>query len=200
MELNTILNIMSECGLTADELLLVWLTLYARDEESHNEFFCRWFNDCGGQKQLKDLFNSLKEKGVIKKDYNPESYIPNNIEFSQRFLNKYYKQSGKLGSELFSEYEPFVFINGKNFSLKNITRKFCTLEEFFFFYSSQIGHNPDKHREILELLRWGKENKLITYGILEFVSSHKWLELKKMKEEGYIKSTEMSASSSIYLD
>lgn len=198
MELNTILNIMSEFSLTADELLLVWLTLYARDEENHAEFFRRWFTDCKGNERLKDLFNSLKEKGVIKKNYNPNSYIPNDIDFNSRFLNKYYKQSGKLGAELFNEYESFVFINGKNFSLKNISKKFYTLEEFFFFYSSQIGHSPDKHQEILELLKWGKENKLITYGILEFVSSHKWLELKKMKEEGY--SPNVATSYDVYSD
>ena len=41
MELNTILNIMAEFGLTADELLLVYTTLCAQDEESHPEYFMK---------------------------------------------------------------------------------------------------------------------------------------------------------------
>ena len=50
------------------------------------------------------MFESLKEKSIIKKNYNPESYIPNEIEFNKNFLKKYYKQSGVLGKELFDSY------------------------------------------------------------------------------------------------
>ena len=71
--------------LTADELLLIYLTFLARDEEGHPEYFTQWFNN-GGQNKLRDLFNSLKEKGVILKSYNPEKYIPNDIEFNKNFL------------------------------------------------------------------------------------------------------------------
>jgi hypothetical protein len=41
---------------------------------------------CGGQAKLKSLFESLKEKGIIKKNYNPEKFIPDEIEFNQNFL------------------------------------------------------------------------------------------------------------------
>jgi hypothetical protein len=52
-------------------------------------------------------------RNAIKKNYNPESYVPNDIEFNKNFLKKYYKQSGVLGKELFDNYEPFIQINGK---------------------------------------------------------------------------------------
>lgn len=42
------------------------------------------------------MFENLKEKSIIKKNYNPESYVPNDIEFNKNFLKKYYKQSGVL--------------------------------------------------------------------------------------------------------
>ena len=77
-------------------------------------------------------------------------------------------------------------------TLRNISKKFGTFEEFFFFYSSQIGHNPDKHKEIMEILDWAKQYGKITYGILEFVTSHKWEELKYLKDhpqEGQVEST-----------
>lgn len=41
MELNTILNIMSDNNLSADELLLIYLTINARDEEGHSELFAK---------------------------------------------------------------------------------------------------------------------------------------------------------------
>jgi hypothetical protein len=36
----------------------------------------------------------------------------------------------------------------------------------------------------MELLEWGKEHNQITYGILEFIVSHKWLELKYIRDNG----------------
>ena len=41
MELNTILNLLIQYNLTADELLLVYLTFLAQDEENHAEYFSK---------------------------------------------------------------------------------------------------------------------------------------------------------------
>lgn len=191
MEINTILNLLISYNLTADELLLIYLTFLARDEEGHPEYFAKWFNN-GGSKQLRDIFESLKTKGVIRKDYNPKTYDPNAIEFNKNFLKSWLKNSGEMGQELFDEYPPFLASSGKLLPLKNIAKKYNTLDEFFFAYSSVIKHNPEKHREVMDLLRWGKENGKINYGICEFVISAKWDELAYLKEhpqEGEIEST-----------
>jgi hypothetical protein len=37
---------------------------------------------CDGQTKLKSLFESWKEKGIIKKNYNPEKFIPDEISES----------------------------------------------------------------------------------------------------------------------
>ena len=67
MDLNTILNIMAEYNLTAEELLLVYVTYIAREENGNNiTYFNKWFNN-GGKDRLRDLFNYLKYKGVILK-------------------------------------------------------------------------------------------------------------------------------------
>ena len=63
---NTILNLLISYNLTFDEFYLVYLTFLARDEENHPEYFVKWFSN-GGKSRLKDLFNSLKEKGIIKR-------------------------------------------------------------------------------------------------------------------------------------
>jgi hypothetical protein len=36
----------------------------------------------------------------------------------------------------------------------------------------------------MELLKWGKDNNQITYGILEFITSHKWEELRYLRDNG----------------
>ena len=85
MELNTILNLLISYNLTFDEFYLIYLTFLARDEENHPEYFVKWFSN-GGKGRLKDLFNSLKEKGIIHKNYNPEVYNPNDIEFNKNYF------------------------------------------------------------------------------------------------------------------
>ena len=171
---------MATYNLSADELLLIYLTFLARDEENHSEYFTKWFNN-GGSSQLRSLFNSLKDKGIIHKNYNPETYVPNDIEFSKTFIKGWIKNSGELGQELFDNYTPFVNINGKLCSLRNISKQFNSLDDFFFHYSSAIGHDVEKHEKVMELLKWGKENNKIHYSILEFVNSRKWLDLELLK-------------------
>lgn len=183
MEINTILNLLITYDLTADELLVVYLTFLARDEEGHPEYFAKWFNN-GGAKQLREIFESLKKKGLIKKDYSPTEYNPNEIDFNKNFLKSWLKNSGEMGQELFEAYPPFLSSNGKLLPLRNIAKKFNTLDEFFFAYSSAIKHNPEKHKEVMELLEWGKEHNQINYGITEFIISQKWSELKYIRDNG----------------
>ena len=78
-----------------------------------------------------------------------------------------------MGQELFETYPAFVQSGIKLLPLRNISKRFHSLEEFFFHYSTLIGHSAKKHSEIIELLKWGKENGHITYGLLEFVISRK---------------------------
>ena len=181
MELKTILNILERYNLTADELLLIYLTFLARDEEGHPEYFDRWFNN-GGSKVLKQLFESLKEKGIILKNYNPSSYIPNEIEFNKNFLKFWFKSSLLLGKELFEAYPSFLNIQGRYVPLRDISKKFASLDDFFFFYGSQIGFNPKKHKKIMELLEWAKVNNYLNFGILNFVISHQWDALEKLRD------------------
>ena len=181
MELNTILNLMSAYNLTADELLLIYITLLARDEEGNATYFSQWFNN-GGRERLRDLFSSLKEKGVILKSYNPEAYIPNDIEFNKNFLRKWYKFSGEMGQELLNAYPPFLNIQGKYVPLKDVSKRFASLDDFFNFYATQIGSNPEKHKEVMEILNWAKENNLLNFGILNFVISNQWNNLKELRD------------------
>ena len=174
---------MATYNLSADELLLIYLTFLARDEENHPEYFTRWFSN-GGQSKLRDLFNSLKDKGIIHKNYNPATYNPDDIEFNKTFIKSWIKNSGELGQELFDKYPSYIQINGKLAPLRSISKQFHSLDEFFFHYSVQIGHSIEKHKEVMEILEWAKQNHKINSGILDFVSSRKWNDLKELKEKG----------------
>ena len=184
MSLDTILNIMSEYKLTADELLLVYLTFIAQSENGGNtNYFLRWYDSCG-KYNLKNLFESLKEKGVILKNYNPSAYIPEEIEFNSNFLKKYFKLTGQLGQELYNAYPSYMYINGKIVSLKNISKIFRDLNELYFKYASIIKHSVDKHKEILDILEWAKSQDLVTISLPEFIISCKWNEYKELRDKG----------------
>lgn len=45
-----------------------------------------------------------------------------------------------------------------------------------------IFGNPDKHKEILELVEWAKENNILVTTLCNFVIDQKWTELKSIKE------------------
>lgn len=184
MSLDTILNIMSEYKLTADELLLVYLTFIAQSENGGNtNYFLRWYDSCG-KYNLKNLFESLKKKGVILKNYNPSAYIPEEIEFNSNFLKKYFKLTGQLGQELYNAYPSYMYINGKIVSLKNISKIFRDLNELYFKYASIIKHNVNKHKEILDILEWAKSQDLVTVSLPEFIISCKWNEYKELRDKG----------------
>lgn len=187
---------MATYNLTADELLLVYLTFLARDEEGHPEYFEQWFSN-GGKERLRDLFESLKSKKLIHKDFNPSSYVPNEIEFNKTFLKSWTKNSLKMGEELFSAYPSFMNIQGKYVPLRDISKRFSSLDEFFFFYSTQIGHNPEKHKEVMDILTWAKENNFVSFGILNFVISNQWIALKELRDNPEMVPV---SQNSIYLD
>ena len=171
--------------------MVIYLTFLARDEEGHPEYFAKWFQN-GGNARLRQVFESLKEKGIILKDYNPDTYDPNDIQFNKNFLKSWLKNSGWMGQELFEAYPAWGNINGKLIPLKNVAKKVSTLDEFFFMYSSSIKHNSETHKKVLEILEWAKENGKITSGILDFVISQQWkdlIELRKNPQEGTVAST-----------
>jgi hypothetical protein len=86
-----------------------------------------------------------------------------------------------MGMELFMNYPSFVNIQGRQCSLKNISKLFKSMDDFCFAYGKAIKFNPEMHTKIMELLAFGKENDLIHYGITEFVISMKWLEIEELK-------------------
>ena len=191
MEINTILNLLITYNLTADELLVIYLTFLARNEEGHPEYFSKWFSN-GGNKKLREIFESLKEKGIILKDYNPNTYDPNDIRFNKLFLKSWLKNSGEIGQELFDAYPNWINVNGKLVPLKNIASKVNTLDEFFFMYSSAIKHNPETHKKVMKILQWAKENDKITSSLLNFVISKQWEALEDLRnnpQEGMVAST-----------
>ena len=180
------IELMTKYQIFAEELLFVKLVFLA--QEGHPEYLSKYFSQMPLKGAPRDTMLSLQEKGIINKSYKiPEkgqTFNPLDVDFNKLFMKSYLQHSYDMGMELFMNYPAFIIINGKQFSLKNIAKSFKSLDDFAFAYGKAIKFDVEKHKEILELLEWGKEVNVLNYGIIEFITSLKWLELKELKESG----------------
>lgn len=186
MTLDEQINILNKYGINSDELLFVSILLLLQDGEN-DVFISEYFNlptKC--RNNIRDLLISLQEKGIITKEYKipakGERFIPEDVTINKTFIKTFYKSSFDLGKELFELYPMFGNINGNIVSLRGVSKKFDSLEDFYRFYGRSIRWNPEKHAHILDLLDWAKNNtNFISCSISSFVIEHKWEELEALK-------------------
>lgn len=180
------IDLMIKYQLFPEELLFVKLVFLA--QEGHPEYLSKYFSQMPLKGAPRDTLSSLQDKSVIIKTYKiPEkgqNFSPSDVEFNKIFMKAYLQHSHSMGMELFMAYPSFMIINGKQFSLKNIAKVFKSMDDFTFAYGKAIQFNIDKHNEILELLQWGKDVNILNYGIIEFITSLKWMEIKELRDSG----------------
>lgn len=181
------LILMEKYRLTAEEVLVIDCLFLASIEEGHQEHLVKYFSMPITRTDLRDILLSLQTKGIIVKTYKiPEKgskFDPESVIFNQNFLNNYKKFSGDLGIELTETYPSMAIIQGREFDLKNWAKKFKTEEDFYYAYGKAIGWKEEKHREVLSLLTWAKNNNcnLLNRNIAEFVMSKGWERVKELK-------------------
>ena len=67
--------------------------------------------------------------------------------------------------------------------IEDVAKKFNSLEDFYYFYAKSINFDAVKHAEIMNLLEWANKNSnFLNFSILEFVISHKWIEIQLIKD------------------
>lgn len=171
--------------LTPDEFFLMRLIFYA--QEGQDKYISQFANECRFEKPIREILNSLQDKGIINKSYvipqAGEVFNPQDVDFNKNVLNQFFQHSQDLGMELFEAYPPFTIINGKTFSLRNISKNFKDFDDMCWNYGKSIRFNQQKHEEIMELLEFGKENNLIHSGISDFILSQGWMALQVYKDE-----------------
>lgn len=179
------IDFMIKYQLSSNELFVMKLIFYAQD--NHEEFLSKYFTQCQ-EIDLRSILISLQQKGIINKTYKiPEKGVkfnPRDVDFNKNLIKDYVRHSEELGMDLFQNYPAFTNINGRTFSLRNITKLYKSIDEMCFAYGKEIKFDPIKHQEVMELLEWAKENNQIHSGICDFIASRKWIDLKQMRDEG----------------
>jgi len=177
--------------ITPNELMFI-RSLLLLQEDSNSELFKRYFNilrDCNIN--IRDLIISLQEKGVINKSYKIPSIglqlDPYEIPMNKTFTKTIFKASFIIGKELFEVYPQFATINGNLVGIRTIAKKFDSLEDAYFRYGKEIKWNPEKHSQIIELIKWSKEHNLLNCSLASFIINNGWNDLEALKNgEGNI--------------
>ena len=147
---------MDEYKINPNELMCIKVILLAQDGDY--TYLQNFAQIC----PLRPLLTSLQSKGVIIKAYKlPKegtSFIPEDVQFNQNFLKKYYRSAYEMGEELFYTYPQSAVVQGRVFNLRTISKIFDSLEDAFGKYAKQIKNNPELHNQIIDDIHWGIEN------------------------------------------
>lgn len=178
------LAILERYKLTAEEWLIIRLLFLASEEERKQDYLLRYLS-YRTDLSFSSIISSLQEKEIILKSYKirkGEAFKPEDIPFNKVFLNNYFKYSLELGIDLFKHYPVSMIVNGVTHSMRGTQGKYRDLDDMFLAYGKAIRNNPITHKEVIELLEWGKENNLVNTGMAEFIASKGWISLRDMKE------------------
>ena len=171
---------MSQYKIDPNELMCIKVILLAQDGEY--EYLQNFAQVC----QLRLLLTTLQSKGIILKSYKlpkeGSSFVPEDVQFNQNFLKKYYRSAYEMGEELFYTYPQSCVVNNQVFNLRSVSHKFDSLEDAFAKYAKQIKNNPDVHKEILDNIRWGIENGYNFTTLDRFIVDRAYEALKAFKE------------------
>jgi len=152
------LILMRDYKLNPTELFVIKVILLAQDGEY---IYLQQFNEIlNGQLRL--LLTNLQSKGIIIKAYKiPKEgtlFIPEDVQFNQNFLKKFYRSAFEMGEELFYTYPQSCTVQGQVFNLRTVSKHFDSLEQAFQKYAKSIKNNPEIHQEIIDNIKWGIEN------------------------------------------
>ena len=142
--------------ISPNELFFLQMLLLSQ-EEDEQDTIRRYFQlpeEARGS--VRDLLKSLQGKGIILSSFKipekGESVNPLDIPLNQNFQKAYFKASFDMFRELYDHYPLSSIINGIEYKLKRVSKKFDSLEDAGRFYGKCIRWNPAKHQHIIELL------------------------------------------------
>jgi len=98
------------------------------------------------------------------------------MEINPKYLKRFITLTQKA-KEVIKIYPRLLEINGKNYNLVNVG--YVDLAEV---YKENLEFTDFEHEEVLELIKWGKENKQINVGLEKFTKTQYWVILKELKE------------------
>ena len=177
---------MDKYGLTPNELLVVRVLLILQDNNEEGLFQDLMVTLKHINLSLREVLVQLQKKEVILKSFkipnSGEKFDPYSIPINKNFIKTLYKSSFEMGKELFDSYPQFGSINGNVVPLRTVAKHFDSLEQAYFKYGKAIGFNPEKHKVIIDLTKWAKDNNILNCSLSSYIINNGWLDLQAMKD------------------
>ena len=171
--------------ITPTELILFEMLLLMQEDDDRELTNLYFSLDEKSRGSISNSLKRLQESELINKSYKiPEAgskWNPYDIPLNKNKVKNFYKCSFEMGEELWNVYPQFGHINGNVVGLRTISDKDDSPEDFYRRYGKEINWNPEKHKQIIDLVEWAKDNNIINYSISKFVRNHKWDELDSLK-------------------
>ena len=140
-----------------------------------------------------DLLQGLKDAGVILSTYKiPEKgqkFDIYSVPINKNLVKDFHKSSFEMGEELFQNYPISTVVNGLEFKLRRISKKFDSLEDAYRAYGKAIRWKPDTHYKIIELIKAGKENGYQFTNLGDFIVDRDWLNMEAISKDGIMMET-----------
>jgi hypothetical protein len=175
-------------NINANELMLLEILLIAQngdDPETVKIYFTSRFKG-----SIRDLLVNLQEAGVILKSYKiPEkgqSFNPIDIPLNKNLVKDFYKSSFEMGQELFEAYPISTIVNGSEYKLRRVSKKFDSLEDAFRAYGKAIRNKPEMHKKILSLIEEGKNSGYNFTNLGDFIVDNDWLNMELIAKDGIL--------------
>lgn len=181
--------------ITPNELTLfeVLLLLQEDDDPELVKFYFELNEQSRGQ--IRELLVRLQEAGLINQSFKiPDKGVsinPYDIPLNKIKIKQFYKSSFELGKDLYENYPLSTVVNGIEYKLRRISKKFNSLEDAFLKYGKSIGWNPDRHEEIISLIKQGIETNYNFTTLDDFIVDNDWLNLEAMAKDGIINNSNM---------
>lgn len=178
--------LLEKYGLTPNELFVLRLILIAVSDGDKSLLVQYLKIPVNDRVSLLDVLKSLQSKGIILKSYKlpckGEQLTLSDIEFNKNFIKGLFRASFEMGKELFEHYPQFAQIGNNYVPIRGVSKKYDSLEDAYRAYGKAIRWSQDMHKEVLELVDWGKENNVINTTLCNFIIDNKWNDLKALKD------------------
>lgn len=166
-QITDLINILARLNINVEQYMFCMIL---KDNRIHELY--RYVNEISPFRE-EDL-QDLEDKGYIAK-FAKDSTTSDNFMVTDKFTSSIYNlDPSQPGEDLLDLYPSFVNVEGKRYPAKNVIK-----EDFLKEYYRKYGRYIGKHKEILELTKYGISKGLINMGLKKYIDSEFWESIKR---------------------
>lgn len=194
-QINDEFVIFEKYSVTPNELFFLKMLLLAIEEDSQDTLH-RYFQlpeETRGS--IIEMLKNLQDKGIILSGYKipnkGDVFDPTSVPLSQNFQKAFFKASFDLGKDLYDHYPKSTVVNGIEYKLRRVSKKFNSLEDAFRTYGKYIRWSQKTHDHVIELVEWGKANNYQFTTLDDFIIDNDWVNIESMTSDGLLSNSSL---------